>query len=247
MKRHSLISMLLILAGFLLNLVLPAFAASVNEADIREAVSQHVQEALLNYIPAQSDVQASVSIGRVPIVPKSATPSKKISIRVESSLTKMYSERMVAKVTISDEQGQTQMLGVPVQLVIQKLVWVARQTVPAKSSLSTRDFTLQSKDVSRQFSYAVGRECNLEEYVARVNIQAGEMLDNRKIVRPPDITRNTEVNILLSNPNGMTLSVTGIALSDGKVGQTIRVKQNVFSTRYYNARVIDKHRVQVDI
>lgn len=247
MKRHSLITLVLVLAGFLLNLLAPAFSATASEADIREAVSRHVQDALLNYIPAQSDVQASVNIGRVPMVPKPAAPSKKVTIQVDSSLTKMYSERTVAKVVISDESGQTQLLGVPVQLSIQKLVWVAKQTVSAKSPLSTRDFTLQSKDVSRQFSYAVGRECNLSDYVARVNIQAGEMLDNRKITRPPDITRNTEVNILLSNPNGMTLSVTGIALSDGKVGQMIRVKQNIFSTRYYNARVLDKHRVQVDI
>ncbi|MEB3286482.1 MAG: flagellar basal body P-ring formation chaperone FlgA [Vampirovibrionales bacterium] len=226
----------------------PAFASvTINEEQIKQAVIHHVEEALSHYITSQEDTQVNVEITNFPrrelVFPNATT----FDLQVDSNLDRNYSERLVTRIDITTDDGQSQTLGVPVQIQVHKLVWVAKSAISAKTPLSPQDFTLESKDVGRQFAYVVGREYPLREYIARVNLMPGTILDNRKIVKPPDINRNSEVSIQFSNNNGMIISVTGTALNDGNIGEVIKVRQSIYKNRYHNARVIDKNRVQVDI
>lgn len=239
----------LVILGVFILLQPPVHALEVSKSQVEAAVLAHVKSAIQNHVAHSADTHVNVEVVNLPGFPITLEHAKTVAIDTDSSLGQHYSDRAVVRVNINNpEGGESREIGVPIKITIKKSVWVAKGVISAKEPLNPGLFTLQTKEVSHQFSHSVGREANLSEYIARVNIQAGEMLDNRKIVIPPDVTRNTDITIILSNGKGMNIAIFGTALGDGKIGQQIRVKQHVNETvKYYTAKIIDKNRVLVQI
>jgi len=225
-------------------------AVELAPAQLQKQVVAHVKEKLQGYV-SQND-QSCITVDVI-IPPYSHLSFPKtedagaIKISTDSTLGEMYSDRTIVRVHLESPDGTTREIGVPVHIMVKKPVWVVKSAINAQRPLRASDFTLQTKDVSYNYRYAVGQETNLNDYVARVNLLPGDVLDNRKIAIPPDVSYNTDVMILLSSNSGMTLSVPGIAMANGRIGETIRVRQSVFQNKYYNAKIIDKSRVLVQI
>lgn len=251
--RPTLKSLSALFVGFVLlcgSLSLTSPAAEVTEARIREQVATHVQDSIRTLIPETDRQHVNVQIVKVPAAPFQFPQVKNaadIKITTESTFGDTYSERGIVRVHLESPDGASRDIGVPVQIVIKKPVWVVKNSIRANEPLHASDFSLETRDVSHSYSYTTGTERNLNDYVARVNLRPGDILDTRKIVIPPDVTCNNEVKIRISIENGMTITVPGIALSDGRIGETIRVRQTVYLHKSYNAKVIDKNQVLVEI
>lgn len=254
MTRITLNSTLLSLAG--LTLVLggglwrSSEAVVLTEGQIKDKVVAHVQEKVAQVVDPADAKNIRVSIIRVPAAPfdfPAAKTPQEIKISITSRLGEVYSPRGIVQVSLQDGSGHQREIGVPVQIGIQKPVWVVKNVINAHEPLRASDFSLQSKDVSNCYNYAVGVNRNLDSYLARVNLRPGDILDARKIVIPPDVTYNSPVRIFLSNGDGMTVTVPGIALASGKIGETIRVRQAVFQRKDYSAKIVDKNKVLVEM
>lgn len=225
-------------------------ALNVTEEQIKAKVTAHVQEKLAGMVSAKDQQNVSITVGRVPSAPfnfPETTKAEEITIDTTSRFGDIYSDRGVVQVSITDKQDNHRNIGVPVQVSVKKPVWIVKNPINANEPLRPSDLTLKLKDVSQCYSYAVGEERNLPQYIARVNLRPGDILDSRKMVIPPDVTYNSEVRIFMSNGDGMTVTVPGIALSNGRIGETIRVRQAVFQRKYYSAKIIDKNQVLVEI
>ena len=225
-------------------------AVELSPAQIQQQVVTHVKEKLQGQVGKNDQAYIAVEILNIPTAPLSFPQLKDasdIKVTAESSLGDMYSERTIIRLHLAAADGTNREMGIPVHITVKKPVWVVKAPVNAQHALHTGDFTLQTKDVSSMFRFAVGQETNLVDYMARVNLQPGEILDNRKIIIPPDVSYNGNVMIFMSSNSGMTLSVPGVALASGRIGDTIRVRQSVYQNKYYNAKVIDKNRVLVQI
>ena len=251
--RPTFNNLSLLLAGAALlcgNLWGASQAAQVTEALIRDKVTAHVQDKIQTLVSPEDRKYVSVQVMKVPSAPfdfPTAKTAQDVKISTESPLGSMYSERSVVRVQMNAVDGGSREIGVPVQIVIQKPVWVVKSPINANEPISPMNLSLQTRDVSHGYGFAVGQERNLNTYVARVSMRPGEILDARKLVIPPDVTCNDTVQILITNDNGMTITVPGIALSNGKIGEMIRVRQSVYERKYYSAKVIDKNQVQVEI
>jgi flagella basal body P-ring formation protein FlgA len=249
-KSLRLISASLLLSGCVAVFGTSAQAAEITATEIKQAVTAHVQEKLGTLIAKDDQQNVTVNIIQIPTGPfhfPDAKTIKDVSITASSSLGDTYSERAVIRLHMESPGGISRDIGIPVKISIKKPVWVVKNIINANEPLSISNFTLQVRDVSHGYSYLVGQERNLSNYVARVGLRPGEILDARKIVIPPDVTYNDEVRILISNSNGMTISVPGIALSNGRIGEIIRVRQSVFQRKSYSAKVIDKNQVLVEM
>lgn len=225
-------------------------AVTVNEEQIKATVTAHVQEKLALVVDTADAKNISVSIPHIPGAPfefPQAHHQQELKISANSHLGERYSPRGVVQISLEDGQGHHREVGVPVQISIQKSIWVVKNTINANEPLQPSDFSLQNKDVSNIYTYAVGTERPLSQYLARVNLRPGEVLDARKIIVPPDVSYNSPVRIFISNGDGMTVTVPGIALANGKIGETIRVRQTVFQRKYYSAKIVDKNKVLVEI
>lgn len=225
-------------------------AAEVPPTQVQLAVVAHVLDKLQTQISKADQSFITVEVLNVP-TPALSFPqvpsARNIKITAESNLGEMYSERTIVRVRLQSPDGMSHDMGVPVHITVKKPVWVVKSAIVAQHPLSTSDFILQTKDVSYIYRYAVGQETNLSDYVARINLQPGEILDTRKILIPPDVSYNADVRILISGNNGMTLTVPGVALANGRIGDTIRVRQSIYQHKYYSAKIIDKNRVLVQI
>lgn len=225
-------------------------AWTVTEEAVREQVMAHAKAKLGNLLSKDDLQYMTVDVLKVPAAPFDFPDAQKagdVKIEAESVLDEFYSERAVVRVHMASADGKTRDIGVPVQILVKKPVWIVKNQINANQPIGISDLKLEVRNVSRTYGYAVGRERNLAPYIARVNLRPGEMLDARKIVIPPDITCNSEIRIFMSNGNGMTLSVPGIALANGRIGETIRVRQALNQRKYYQAKIIDKNRVLVEI
>ncbi|WP_373532997.1 flagellar basal body P-ring formation chaperone FlgA [Vampirovibrio sp.] len=225
-------------------------AATVTEDQIKEKVVAHVQQKLGTMVSKSDQANVSVSITQVPGGPfhfPQAATDKDITITVTSRLGESYTERGIVQVAMQDKQDHHREIGVPIQISVKKPVWVVKNAINAKQPLRASDLSSQLKDISHCYNNAVGGETNISQYIARVNLRPGELLDARKMIIPPDVTYNSSVRILISNGDSMTLTVPGIALAEGKIGDTIRVRQAIFQRKYYSAKIIDRNSVLVEM
>ncbi len=228
----------------------PARAVEISEATIKARVIANVNTSLQTLIAKSDLTDVQVNIIRIPTAPfefPAAASEAAVKITMASPLSTMYSQRSIVRVHMQDEKGETRDIGVPVQITILKPVWVVKNAINANSPLRPSDLKLEMRDVSYNYGYAVGQEHDINDYATRVSLRPGEILDNRKIIIPPDVHCNNEVSIVMTNDNGMMLSIPGIALADGRVGDTIRVRQSLYQRKYYAAKVISKNQVQVQI
>jgi flagella basal body P-ring formation protein FlgA len=227
-----------------------SFAVEISTAQIHRQVVAHVKEKLQTQINPADQPFITVEVLNIPTSPLNfpqVTEPNAVKIRMDSRLGEMYSDRAIVQVYLQSPTGENREMGVPVHISIKKPVWVSKHSISAHQPLKASDFSLQTKDVGYNYRYVVGQETPLANYEARVNLQADEVLDNRKILIPPDVTYNADVRIQLSSANGMTLTVPGVAMASGRIGETIRVRQSIYQHRYYNAKIIDKSLVLVEI
>ena len=243
----------LLLAGSLVclgGLFSVAPAAEIAPNQIQQRVVAHVQEKLQDVMNKADLPYITIEVMNLPQQPLSFPQAKSandIKITSVSSLGEMYSERSIVRVRLETPDGLSREIGLPVHITVKKPVWVVKNFILAQKPLRPSDFTLQAKDVSYLYRYSVGEETKLTDYVARINLQPGEVLDTRKILVPPDVSYNDEVRIFITSSSGMTLSVPGVALANGRIGDTIRVRQSIFQQKHYTAKIIDKNRVLVEI
>lgn len=227
-----------------------AMAVMVESDVLRASVVSHVQHEIQPFLPDENPPKVSVEILHMPfhnLAFPDADSLADLDIEPSSSLSKSYSNRTVVRLNITGPTGRSVHLGVPVKITVNKPVWVVKNLINPGQSLSKKDFRLETRDVSRELATAVGPERQLSDYLARVNLRPGDVLDARKIILPPAVSRNGLVRIILTGQEGMRISMNGIALQDGYIGQQVRVYHQNDRNRRYNAKVIGKNRVLVSL
>jgi flagella basal body P-ring formation protein FlgA len=244
-----------LLLGGLLGHALPSPAVTVTPEELTRRVKAHVREALnVHFGRTLKADEVKIDVVKVPGItldfPEAASVDE-LQVELASSLDKAYSNRGVVRARITGPDGQVRAVGVPVKISIFKPVWVVDNPIPAGKSLNPRDCHIVRKEISQTALTTLAADKDLSTYEARINLQPGEVLDVRKVHNPPAIRRHATVRILMSNGQGVNISVQGQALTDGQIGETIRVRQrlnnDVSRTRYYTAKVISKNQVLVEL
>jgi flagella basal body P-ring formation protein FlgA len=237
-------TLILTLAG--LSLAAPAMAYEVTEADIAKQVRRHVLEQL----KADENTTVGIDILRVPGMPmaiESANSADELQYHLTSTLGESYSSRTIVRVQVTGPDDDVRTIGVPIKLTIQKKVWVAKAKVTPKEELSTALFAIEERDVSQNYQTVIGAETELKQYEARIILKPGQVLDSRSVVLPPAVRRYSDVRIIMTNHDGLNITLKGLALEDGRVGETVKVRHPIYRHKVYTAKVIDRNRVEVEI
>ncbi len=156
--------------------------------------------------------------------------------------------RTIVQVTISTDE-ETKNLGIPVQLSIERPVWVATHLIRARQPITLKDVMLQRKTLDLKSPYTLGKNDSIAAYTSQINITPGSILDIRTLKMTPAVYRNDDVRLILSMASGVKVSIYGKAMEDGAIGTKIRVEQRLSNNtlRAYNGEVIGRDVVQVNL
>jgi len=228
-----------------------AEAATLSPEAIQQAVQTQVMQDLKSQLPpavwktAQIQVQIpSLKSGRVlPDIPEGAS----IRLHVQTTLPTAYSDSFVARVQVEGNQQKRAEFGLPVRIQAVCPVWVVQSPVSAGHRIQAGDLTVNTMDVSRQLPYVILPGTALPEKVARMTLVPGSILETRKLSTPPDVRYNEPVQMVMQGAAGMVISVPGVALENGFVGDTIRVRQDRFQRKYYTGKIIEQHQVLIEL
>ena len=223
----------------------------VDETLVQKKITQFIHnEVQSRYLDSENRAQITIKPARVLGVPVQfldVERQDKIQWELSSSLAHFYSNRVIVKVHLYAD-GQCVDLAVPVEITIQKPVWVLRNAIMPGQLIERSDVALENRDVSIQLPNLVSLPSSeWPQYAARIPLRPGDLLDRRQVVIPPDVRRNEEVWVTLKCDKGFEIKLMGIALDEGRIGQTVRVQNRLNREKYYTARVVKKNHVEVNI
>lgn len=107
--------------------------------------------------------------------------------------------------------------------------------------LSASDVRFESRSIGAQ-AYVTNRDAVIGQSTRRA-LRAGQPLLAHQITSPTRVRRGERVHIVSQNPR-IQIQMVGEALEDGKIGDTVRVR-NLSSSREITARVREDGRVEV--
>ena len=146
-------------------------------------------------------------------------------------------------VAVSCEGSRPWRLFVPVEVTVRTRVWTSRHPLPRGHLLSADDLVSDVRDVSRMNS---GYVSNIEMLVGqrlRSSVLAGRAL-TLQLVEADKLIRRGQSVTLAVNAGGIEIRMIGTALTDGAMGQRIRV-ENVNSGRVVEGIVRSREVVEV--
>jgi flagellar basal body P-ring formation protein FlgA len=141
------------------------------------------------------------------------------------------------------EQDNHWSLYVPIRITILKTVYVARRALMKGDHLTGHDMYQAEIDVHK-LKYGYFEDIDeLVGLVCKQNIAINSAFDPHNIELPKVVRKGEKVSIVTNN-NNLTVSMDGIAINDGALGDTIKVK-NLASKKIIEAQIAGEKRVTV--
>lgn len=167
-----------------------------------------------------------------------------ISIDVDINLKSQTNNKM-AKVQIYSDGVKDKLFYTPVDLKIYENVYVATTTVQKDEEFSFKNIKTERKNVTACYKYVVKKEEKLNGKRAKKYFNKGDLIDSRYVETPLAVEKQ---NIVLINfkTGGLDLTLDGIALEDGKIGDYIKVKNEKYN-KIYTGKVISPNKIIVNI
>lgn len=132
---------------------------------------------------------------------------------------------------------------VPVEVVVRRQVWVAREALPRGHLIAREDLVADVRDVSRMSSGYLSDPESLVGRRLRSSVLAGRVLTPNLLEANNIISRGQSVTLMVANGD-LQIRMAGKALMDGALNERIRV-ENVNSGRVVEGIVRSVELVEV--
>ena len=136
-------------------------------------------------------------------------------------------------------------LYVTVKVELTKNVLVANRRLERGEIISKGDFRLEKRMVSGLHGEYIESPDNAVGSVLKLALKRGAVISPRQLRRQPAVTRGSQV-IILGRGDGIEVRMSGEALSDGSLGQRIKVR-NSSSSRRVEGTVVGRGAVEVTL
>ena len=136
-------------------------------------------------------------------------------------------------------------LYVTVKVEVNKNILVAKRRLERGRIISKGDFRLEKRMVSGLHRGYIEKPENAVGSVLKLTLKRGAVISPGQLRRPPEVMRGSQVTIL-GRAGGIEVRMSGKALSDGAMGQRIKV-QNSSSSRQVEGTVVASGTVEVTL
>jgi flagella basal body P-ring formation protein FlgA len=133
------------------------------------------------------------------------------------------------------------------QVLVEAQWWkpalVATRKVENGQALDPSAVQTQTIDVLREWQMPVPADIVLEDQIVLQNLSEGKVLTWKDIEPMPMVRKGATVDVVL-NEGGMSISMKGLAMSTGGMGDAIMVR-NQDTHKDFPARVVSRNTVRV--
>lgn len=231
----------LFLAGLCLLAAICTGTAQANTpiAQIIDTAQRFLEQQIQDHLHASNiEARYNVSINRLDPRLRMAACDQPLTPSLESP------QQPVGRVTlrIRCEGSSPWSIFVPAQVNLYRNVAVASRPIQRNNLIQPRDIILAERDVgSLNQGYILDLENIIGNQATRA-IQVDQVISPNHLRAPAAVKRGEQV-FIVSGSNTVRVRIPGEALSDGAIGDQIRVR-NIQSQRIIHARVIGPGEVQ---
>jgi flagella basal body P-ring formation protein FlgA len=230
------------LLALLLAAVLPASGAATDANAVRQAVTTFMQGYAAE-LGGRGDGSDRVEFAINALDPRLTLPDCAVPLAVTALPQPRLQPRLNTQVSCASGNGWS--LYVPVELAVYRPVLVASRPLGRGESLGPGDLNLVSLDVTRiHGEYLTQVDAALGLELRRPLAQESPLLAD-DLLQPLLIRRGEAVNVSAAG-SAVAVSMPGIALTDGRRGEQIRVR-NQSSSRVVQGRVVAPGRVEITL
>ena len=172
-------------------------------------------------------------------------PDGKISYQMSKNSSAIMS-REFRVITIKVEDKFVRTLGVPLKIVAHKNVIVAKEQIERGSVLAKNIVAIRKVDVTNQYMQPLEPNDLNKPLVVTKLYKAGDVIDKKFVKAQPDVIKNTPVTLYFQSKNDLSITLDGIAMTEGNKGDTITIKNQKYN-RVYTGKVIGENKVMVKI
>ncbi|HEY6865286.1 MAG TPA: flagellar basal body P-ring formation chaperone FlgA [Burkholderiales bacterium] len=211
--------------------LLALVATGARGADpVVEAARAHLERALA---PAHEQVIVEPLPGRQ----AAPLPAGGVSLETRGCGRETPARRMCVWVDVMVDGARRSSVAVWFRVEAKRKVLVATDPVPADAEFDPRAFALELRDVAALPGAPLATAAHAGRLRVKRPLEPGQVVLERDVTPIPAVARNQEVTIRLQT-GGILIEAPGVALSEGRVGATVRVR-NPRSGEIYQARVVD--------
>ena len=206
-----------------------------------DLAEKELNKIIEKYVADAVDVESS-------IVPTGVYKDLKLPDGVVDLTTRLTNEnilhrRMCIWVDVAVDGRHYQSLPIWFSVSVKYPVLVANENVETDVELDEVKFKLVKKDIARLHGRAVGDIGSLKGKRLLRGIRGGQVVTYENLGKMPDVMTGSKVKVLAS-VGAISLETVAIALEDGFVGDSIKVK-NPSNDEKYMARIIKRSLVSV--
>ncbi|CAM2789141.1 flagella basal body P-ring formation protein FlgA [Legionella steigerwaltii] len=226
--------------------VLLFFASAVSHSDaiqsheiLTNKIEQHIRGELSSYKEGKIQVIADKIDSRLNL--KACAEDKLVVFNPYQSPI-LNASTMGIKCQENDNHWS---LYVPVKITVLKTIYVAKRALLKGSRLTQDDIYQTEMDVQKLNSGYFTEKDLLIGQICKKNIPPNSPLNPHNIEAAKLINKGERVSIVL-NDNNLTVSMEGVAMEEGSLGETIKVR-NLSSKKIIEAQVSAAKKVNVII
>lgn len=229
----------------ILTILLFAGAVSANTINA-ETLKKDLLDVITKDYSQKTSADLDIKITMLPF--QSLTlPDGNISYEIINTTdSSTITSRDVKRVNILVDGKLQRTLSVPLTIKAYEEVLVAAENISREQPVNTARVIFKKINIADKSNFVITKDMLSKEMITKKEFRDGEFIDKRFVRVKPDVTRNTEVRIILNSDNGFQIAIDGIAKTDGSIGEYVTVENKMYN-KTYTAKVIGENRVQVNI
>lgn len=160
-----------------------------------------------------------------------------------ADLPKDHNSQEITSVELSCSGDQNWHVYMPVHVAVYTKVLVAKQTIIPQEEITAENVELGTYEKTRLYSGFFKSPDEVVGQVASLVIQPGTVITKKNVQLPIIVHRNQVIEVTV-NKNAVSVSMKGIAKTDGALNSTIKVL-NTSSQRTFDAVVVGPNRAEI--
>lgn len=217
-----------------------SFAQSLSAAQFKSIVAKQAKKDLEQFNVDESEI----IIGHLP-VEAFELPDGKVTVEIISN-TNSLTAKEYKKVNININGHYARTYYVPIETKAYKYAAVAKEMIPRDRVVPLQAVEFKKVNVIGNLNNTLNLSDISKEIIAVKVFYPGDLITKRYTKSKPDIVKNAMVTVNFKTGKDINISVDGIALTQGNIGDSIQVK-NIRFNRIYTGQVTGVNKVLVQI